>query len=100
VRFEKGLQARLDGLSPNDPEIKLVEEIAPVLHENMFAGESIRKRQSPSHYIKMFGVNNLFRYHLPRGFRAIYTLERDGNDVSVVVLEILDHKNYEERFGY
>lgn len=71
-----------------------------VLRENMFAGESIRKRQIPAHYLKQFGVNNLFRYHLPEGLRAMYTLERDGNDISVIVLEILDHKNYDERFGY
>ncbi len=61
---------------------------------------ALGKGRFPSHYIKRFGVNNLFRYQLPEGFRAIYTLERDGNDVSVVVLEILDHKNYDKTFGY
>jgi hypothetical protein len=71
-----------------------------VLLENMFAGESIRKSLIPKHYIRRFGVNNLFRYHLPEGFRAIYTLARDGDQVSVLVLEALEHKSYEERFGY
>ncbi len=87
-------------MPPNDPERKWVDEMKLVLKENMFAGESIRKRQIPSHYVQRFGVNNLFRYHLPEGFRAIYTLERDGNEVSVVVLEVLDHKDYDGRFGY
>lgn len=71
-----------------------------VLQVNMFAGESIRKNLIPRHYIRKFGVNNLFRYHLPKGFRAIYTLARDGEEVSVLVLEASDHKSYEERFGY
>lgn len=30
----------------------------------------------------------------------IYTLVADESGVVVVVLEILDHKKYEERFGY
>ena len=79
---------------------KWLEEMMTTLRENMFVGESIRKRQIPAYYVKKFGVNNLFRYHLPGGFRAVYTLVREGNDVSVVVLEVLDHKNYDNRFGY
>ncbi len=71
-----------------------------VLLENMFAGESVRKNLIPQRYMRRFGVNNLFRYHLPEGFRAIYTLVRDGDEVSVLVLEALNHKSYEERFGY
>ncbi len=66
----------------------------------MFAGESIRKNLIPQHYIRKFGVNNLFRYHLPKGFRAVYTLVREDDEISAVVLEVLDHKSYEERFGY
>lgn len=100
VRLDEALQLRVSSLAANDPLRTWVAEMNLVLGGNIFAGESIKKQQIPAHYVKKFGVNNLFRYRLPEGFRAIYTLVREGDDVSVLVLEVLDHKNYDKRFGY
>ncbi len=66
----------------------------------MFAGNSVPKRQIPVYYVRRFGVNILFRYSHPQGFRSVYTLVRDDDDVSVVVLDFLSHKEYEKMFGY
>jgi len=46
------------------------------------------------------GVNNLYKFNLNSRVRLIYTLVADESGVAVVVLEIMDHKKYEERFGY
>jgi hypothetical protein len=32
--------------------------------------------------------------------RLVYTLVSEETGIAVVVLEVLDHKKYEERFGY
>ena len=45
-------------------------------------------------------MNNLYKFNLDSRTRLIYTLVADESGVVVVVLEILDHKKYEERFGY
>ena len=54
----------------------------------------------PRYYIQKYGVNNLYKFNLDSRTRLIYTLIADELGVAVVVLEILDHKKYEERFGY
>lgn len=37
---------------------------------------------------------------LPDAWRLIYTIKDDKVDILSVILEWLDHKNYERRFGY
>jgi hypothetical protein len=45
-------------------------------------------------------VSNLYKFNLDSRRRLIYTLVAEEKGVAVIVLEILDHKEYEERFGY
>ena len=45
-----------------------------VLKENMYAGDLVRKSLVPSKYRDVFGVNNLYRYSHPEGFRSCYTI--------------------------
>jgi len=80
--------------------LKIVNSGLDVLKENMFAGERIERRKFPKYYTQKYGVNNLYKFNLDSRTRLIYTLVADELGVAVVVLEILDHKKYEERFGY
>jgi hypothetical protein len=79
---------------------KIVDSGLDALKGDMFAGQRIEKRKFPKYYVQKFGVNNLYKFNLDSRTRLIYTLVADGSGVAVVVLEILDHKKYEERFGY
>ena len=45
-------------------------------------------------------MNNLYKFNLDSRTRLIYTFVADESGVAVVVLEVLDHKKYEERSGY
>jgi hypothetical protein len=40
------------------------------------------------------------KFNLDSRTKLVYTLVAEKVGVAVVVLEILDHKKYEERFGY
>ena len=66
----------------------------------MFVGERMERRKFPRFYVQKFGINNLYKLNLDLRTRLIYTLVAEETGVAVVVLEILDHKKYEERFGY
>jgi hypothetical protein len=66
----------------------------------MFAGERIERRKFPKYYAHKYGVNSLYKFNLNSRTRLIYTLVAEETGVAMVVLEILDHKKYEERFGY
>jgi len=66
----------------------------------MFAGERVERRKFPKYYVQKYGVNNLYKFNLDSRMRLVYTLVAGESGIAVVVLEILDHEKYEERFGY
>ncbi len=80
---------------------KAIEKSIKDLNENAFCGEQIKKRLIPKKYIFDYGLDNLWWYPLPKGWRLVYTLTtlHDRNILAAIV-EYFDHKNYERRFGY
>jgi hypothetical protein len=80
--------------------LKIINAGLDVLKLNMFAGERIERKKYPRYYVQKYGVNNLYKFNLDSRTRLIYTLVAEKTGVAVVVLEVLDHKKYEERFGY
>lgn len=79
---------------------QIVDMALDVLKENMFAGQLIEKKKFPKVYVQKYGVTNLYKYNLDRSSRLTYTIVGDESGLAVVVLEILNHKEYEKRFGY
>lgn len=75
---------------------KWISDMKTVLKENMFAGELIRKSQIPKQYIDHYGVNNLYRYSHPEGFRSCYTILNGCPHI----LDIMSHPEYDKVFGY
>jgi hypothetical protein len=73
-----------------------VGDMKEVLRENMYAGELIRKSQIPKRYIDRYGVNNLYRYSLPEGFRSCYTIVNG----CPYILDVMSHPEYDKIFGY
>jgi len=70
------------------------------LKKNPFIGINVPKNLIPKEYARKFGVDNIRKYNLPNAWRLIYTLK--GNEIMIVsvILEWMDHKNYEKRFKY
>jgi len=71
------------------------------LEENAFCGIQIPKRLIPKEYEKRFGlITNLWKYNLPDAWRLIYTIKNDKINVLSIILDWMDHKEYERRFRY
>ncbi len=70
------------------------------LKENPFCGTKLPKRVWPRIYIEKYGVNNLWKYDLPKAWRLIYTIKEDEVRIVNIILEWFDHKAYEKRFRY
>ena len=69
---------------------------------NPHYGNPIAKSLIPAIYKVKYGATNLFRVELPFYWRMLYALT-DGdteNEIIAFVIEILDHKEYDKRFGY
>ena len=69
------------------------------LKENSFSGIQIPKRLMPKEY-KKYGITNIWKYDLPKGWRLIYSVGKNGIEILSIILEWINHKNYERKFNY
>ena len=101
VFWSRDLDGFLKTLKPGDKLRRWIEDMETVLLENMYAGQLVKKRQIPPHYIQRYGVNNLYRYRHPEGYRSCYTiLNVEGHGVCPIILDIRSHEEYDRIFGY
>lgn len=85
----------------NQKLVKWIKDMEIVLKENIYAGDLIPKKLIPSLYKKIYGVNLLFRYSHPEGYRSCYTiLYKKGIGLCPIILDIMDHDEYNKIFGY
>ncbi len=70
------------------------------LEKGAFCGVQIQKRLIPKEYTKRYDIDNLWKYDLPNAWRLIYSVAADKVIVISIVIEWMDHKNYEKRFKY
>ena len=101
VFISSELEEDFNLLTAEDPIKKGMIRAINDLRENAFSGIQIPKRLFPKKYVQRYGINNLWKYDLPRGWRLLYTVTAD-NEVELIsaILEWFDHKDYERKFGY
>ena len=98
---DRKLENAFESLPENDWLKKSINKAIEKLKENIFAGENIPKKLIPKEYKNKYGIDNLWWYPLPNGWRLIYSILTPSNfEILAVILEYFDHKNYERRFNY
>lgn len=95
------LERNFNELKDEDPIKKGMVRAIKDLKENAFCGIQIPKRLFPREYVQKYGINNLWKYDLPNGWRLLYTIT-PKNEVELIsaILEWFNHKEYERRFKY
>lgn len=79
---------------------KFIDQAMDNLEENAFCGIQVPKKLIPKEYSSKYGIKNIWKYDLPKGWRLLYTVV-DGEVVVIsMILEWLSHKDYEKRFKY
>lgn len=63
-------------------------------------GQAIARRLIPRDYIRKYNIDNLYRVELPFFWRMLYTLRDNKIEVIAFVLDIIDHKQYNNKFRY
>lgn len=96
VYFSDELNDLMKTLKPDDKILKWLKGMAAVLKENKKAGEQIGKSRIPQLYVKKYGVNNLYRYRHPEGYRSCYTIVNK----CPWILDLRSHLEYDRIFGY
>jgi len=80
--------------------LRLIDRGMARIIEDYESGQKIQKKLFPEYYKDKYGINNLWRLKLDNSWRMIYTLVGQRIRIIAVVLELLNHKKYNKRFGY
>ena len=95
------LEEAFNSLNEEDWLKKAINKAIEKLKENAFCGERIKKELIPKVYVQKYGIDNLWRYPLPNAWRLVYSVIAPNNiQILTVIIEYMDHKNYERRFKY
>ncbi len=72
------------------------------IKQDIHYANPIAKNLIPKEYIIKYEITNLFRVELPNFWRMLYTLTNidTQDEIIVFILDIIDHKTYNKKFGY
>src|SRR3989338_1417005 len=95
------LENSFNSLPEDDFVRKSIIRAIKDLKQNAFMGIHVPKRLIPKDYVRKWGINNLWKYDMPKGWRLLYTVTSE-NEVELIsaILEWFNHKEYERRFKY
>ncbi len=97
---------QLNGLAANSKlkrsTLNSIKKKVELIKMNPHYGNPMAKKLIPKEYVLKYGVTNLFRIELSGFWRMLYTLTNDETEVVIVafVLDIINHKEYDKKFGY
>ncbi len=82
--------------------LKSINQKIELIKLNPHYGDPISKKLFPEEYKRKYGITNLFRVELPLFWRMLYTLTNNESEVEIIafILDIIDHKKYNKKFGY
>ena len=82
--------------------LNAVKQKSEFIKMNPHYGDPVSKNLIPKEYIEKYSVTNLFRVELPNFWRMLYTLTEGETKIEIIsfVLDIIDHKTYNKKFGY
>lgn len=82
--------------------LNAVNKKVEIMKMNIHYGNPIAKNLIPNEYKVKYGVTNLFRVELPNFWRMLYTLTDGESQIEIIafVLDIINHREYNKKFGY
>lgn len=103
--FEEQLKKLREAIKEKDSKfhkqlLKAIEREKDNLLIDMHRGIQIPKSQIPKEFIDQYGVSNLWKINLPDYWRMVYTIIGNEFEIISVLLEFMDHKEYDRKFGY
>lgn len=88
-----------DNLKESDPKFyRILTRAFDDILKDVECGIKIKKSAIPREYLERYDIRVLWKYKLPDGWRLLYTVKGSRPMVFAVVLDWMDHKNYERLF--
>ena len=89
-----------NSLSESNLLKKKLDGAIDLLKKNPTLGNKIQVKLFPNKYVRKHGIRNLYRYPLGSNHRLLYTIVSRQNEILCIILDVLDHKEYDQLFGY
>lgn len=82
--------------------LKAIHQKIEFIKTDIHYGDPVAKNLIPEEYRIKYGITNLFRIELPSFWRMLYSLTNGETEIEIIsfVLDIIDHKTYDKKFGY
>jgi len=101
VFIEESLKDSFNQLSDLDPVKKGLVRAIRDIQQNFLAGRNVKKNLISRTFIKKYGINNLWIYNLPIGWRMLYSITNTEELAIIdVILDWMSHKDYERLFKF
>ena len=102
VKFaDDKIEKEFNELDENNEIKKYINRAIEDIKQNAFCAIPIPKRLIPKIYIQKYGINNLWKYDLPDGWRLIYSITTPNKiEIIAVILEWFNHPEYKRKFHY
>ena len=99
-RLNEVVGKQLEEGKDNTEEMQLLRSInqkKDLIKANPFYGDNIEKKKIPKMH---YNVQNLWRVELTGYWRMLYTIKGDEVQILCFLLDILNHDDYNKKFGY
>jgi len=80
--------------------LRSIHRVKDLLKQNPFAGDQVPKRQIPKKYILKYDADNVWRIELADRWRLVYTITGNRVEIITFIMDIFDHRRYDNVFGY
>lgn len=90
------------GITSSDHQTLLnsIKQKIELLRDNPEYGFHIQKDRIPKEYVRDYDVNNLWKVNLSGAWRMIYTIRGGEVEIISLILDLLNHKDYDKKFKY
>lgn len=90
------------GITSSDHKTLLnsIKQKVELLKANPEYGIHIPKDRIPKEYVRDYDVTNLWKANLSNGWRMIYTIRGSEVEIISLILDLMNHRDYEKKFGY
>ena len=98
---DEELRKTFENLKSEDERLyKEIEEALKTIKQNAFFGRNVKKKLIPKELIQKYGIDNLWIYNLRKDWRLLYTITNNEVEVLAIVLDWMNHKDYERLFKF
>jgi len=98
---DEKLKEVFDLLRESDNELyKKISKALAHIKNNIWAGRQVKKKLIPKFLVDKYKIANLWIFNLGKDWRLLYSLGKDEIEILAIVLDWMDHKDYERLFNF